>query len=154
MLDLDQGDSLFLLATNLMDLIDRALFRRLDHVLSFPLPTDKEVDALLVRHLPEFAHGQTDGVAFRRGVGDAAKGLSHAEVVRVFRDIRRHAVIDSKNLASFPVSDLLYAAAKNKGSMMEKSTEGRRPLRRSRARMPSDCLGPGFEPPSFSERKD
>ena len=75
-LEQDQSDSLLVAATNHPQLLDRAMFRRFDAVIEYPLPTGDVVKALIRNRLAEV---RLERIAWP-SVTKAAEGLSHAEI--------------------------------------------------------------------------
>lgn len=75
-LEQDQSDSLLVAATNHPQLLDRAMFRRFDAVIEYPLPTGDVVKALIRNRLATVRLGR---IAWP-SVSKAAEGLSHAEI--------------------------------------------------------------------------
>ena len=75
-LEQDQSDSLLVAATNHPQLLDRAMFRRFDAVIEYPLPTGDVVKALIRNRLATVRLGR---IAWPF-VSKAAEGLSHAEI--------------------------------------------------------------------------
>ena len=75
-LEQDQSDSLLVAATNHPQLLDRAMFRRFDAVIEYPLPTGDVVKALIRNRLAAVRLGR---IAWP-SVTKAAEGLSHAEI--------------------------------------------------------------------------
>ena len=77
-LEEDQGGSLLVAATNHPQLLDRALFRRFDVVIEYPLPTPEVVRALIKNRLASVKLGKISWSSIEK----AADGLSHAEGAR------------------------------------------------------------------------
>ena len=75
-LEQDQSDSLLVAATNHAQLLDRAMFRRFDAVIEYPLPTGDVVKALIRNRLAAVRLGRIGSPS----VTKAAEGLSHAEI--------------------------------------------------------------------------
>lgn len=75
-LEQDQSDSLLVAATNHPQLLDRAMFRRFDAVIEYPLPTADVIKALVRNRLATVRLGR---IAWQ-SVSKAAEGLSHAEI--------------------------------------------------------------------------
>lgn len=75
-LEQDDGDSLLVGATNHPQLLDRAMFRRFDSVIDYPLPNSAVAKELIRNRL---ANVQLERIVWKR-VTDAATGLSHAEI--------------------------------------------------------------------------
>ena len=75
-LEQDQSDSMLVAATNHPQLLDRALFRRFDSVIEYPLPSPGIVRAIIRNRLATMLLGR---IAWKT-VEHAAAGLSHAEI--------------------------------------------------------------------------
>lgn len=89
MTDRYRGPSLLLAATNHPKLLDEALWRRFDEVLTFALPTVHQVRRLLRLRLRSVAH---TGLEIDR-YASALKGLPHAAAEKLIIDARRNAVL-------------------------------------------------------------
>jgi len=90
------ADGLLLAATNHPELLDPAIWRRFDRIVSFPKPTG-DVTALIVARL------LGEGVEHRDAAGALAAalfGMSHAEIVRWVNAAKRHALLQGQPLAS------------------------------------------------------
>ncbi len=89
MTDRYRGPSLLLAATNHAALLDNALWRRFDEVLTFPLPTVHQLRQLLRLRL----RGTTaQGIDVER-FASALKGRPHAAADKLVMDARRHAAL-------------------------------------------------------------
>ncbi|MEW6219999.1 MAG: ATP-binding protein [Thermodesulfobacteriota bacterium] len=92
-LEQDDSESVLVAATNHPRLLDRAMFRRFDAVVEYPLPT-KEVVRDVIRNrlanigLGEIAWGQVE---------DAAEQLSHAEVTLAAERAAKDAILSDQN---------------------------------------------------------
>lgn len=75
-LEFDQSDSVVVATSNLPDVLDRALFRRFDLTIEYPLPGPPVTRRLIENRLAGLDLGSIDW----RRVGPAARGLSHAEI--------------------------------------------------------------------------
>jgi SpoVK/Ycf46/Vps4 family AAA+-type ATPase len=90
----DDSDSVIIGATNHAGLVDRAMFRRFDDVIAFPLPTPEAAEELIRSHLL-----WTDGL----GWGDvrwASAGLGHADLVAACAHVNKDAVLDGRDAVS------------------------------------------------------
>ncbi len=85
----DDSDSIVVAATNFVEMLDDALFRRFDDVIHYGVPTLAMAAALVKNRLSSF---DVSGVAWKR-VTAAAKGLSHADVTRACDDAAKEAVL-------------------------------------------------------------
>lgn len=93
MVDKYQGPSILVAATNHPSLLDPALWRRFDEVLSFVMPSVHELRRVLRLRLRSTPH---QGVNIER-YASALKGLPHAAAEKLAIDARRHAVVDGRN---------------------------------------------------------
>ncbi|QVL31431.1 ATP-binding protein [Telmatocola sphagniphila] len=74
----DDSDSIIVAATNFMEMLDDALFRRFDDVIRYSPPNSKAIRSLIESRLSSFT---LTGLRWQKLL-TAAKGLSHAEVAR------------------------------------------------------------------------
>jgi len=86
-------DSMVVGATNHPELLDRALLRRFDLVLSFDLPTDEDIKRIVMMGLRPFKTGR---IAWKKVIM-AAAGLSQAEIVKAAEDAVKAAILDERN---------------------------------------------------------
>jgi len=91
-LEQDDSDSLILAATNHPGILDRALFRRFDAVIEYTLPSGSLVEAVVRNRLGLL---DLDGIAWP-DVTEAAKGHSHAEIVRACEQAAKDALLDDR----------------------------------------------------------
>ncbi len=90
LLDSFVAPSIIIAATNHEQLLDPALWRRFDEVMSFPIPTISEIQLLLKMKLRNFPH---HGLNIKV-LSSKFKGLSHADVERVCFDATKMAIIN------------------------------------------------------------
>lgn len=102
-IDADRSPSILVAATNHAELLDRAIFRRFDVVLSFELPSQNSLEELLTLRLPlsEFP------MAFVRTLAARASGLTFADVARACDDALRSMVLAGE--AKLRDQDLIVA---------------------------------------------
>lgn len=93
---------LLIAATNHPELLDPAVWRRFDRVITFPPPTKDEISALLARLT---ADTQPIDRELRDVVAAALDGRSFADVVRLINTARRNAVVHG-----IPDDDAILAA--------------------------------------------
>lgn len=93
-------ESLIVAATNHRSLLDRALFRRFDMVLTYAMPSDKEVAAILRGRLGTLGKG----VRWASLVPEAT-GLSHAELLRAAESAAKEVLLRGGDRVT--TSDLL-----------------------------------------------
>lgn len=92
MLDAFRGRSIMIAATNHEHLLDSALWRRFDEVLSFPRPTVRQLRTALRRRLPP---ERRRDVNFDRAASQL-RGLPHAAAEKAVWDALRSAVLDER----------------------------------------------------------
>lgn len=90
----DRSDSLIVAATNHEQMLDAAIFRRFDEVVTFALPTRDEVAALVSRSLVELDEVEV-GLLDISAIHGAAAGLGigHADVCAALRRVRKDHVL-------------------------------------------------------------
>jgi SpoVK/Ycf46/Vps4 family AAA+-type ATPase len=88
-LELEDSESLLVAATNHPQLLDRAMFRRFDAVVEYPLPS-ANVARLLIRN--RLATVPLARIAWE-SVNKAARGLSHAEVTLAAERAAKDAIL-------------------------------------------------------------
>lgn len=109
-LDEDAGPSIIVATTNLPQILDRAVLRRFDLVLSYDLPTGPAIEKAMRRRLLEFV---VDRVRWDQ-VADHAGGLSAADVVAAAEDAARRAVLGGANSIE---TDALIASLERRRSL-------------------------------------
>lgn len=102
-LENDDGPSLVIAATNHPELLDRALFRRFDDVISYDLPGPEIAQGILENHLATF---DRSGIAWPEVI-EASSGLSQAEIARAADEAAKVAVLDGSD--DVPTPTLLAA---------------------------------------------
>lgn len=101
LIERDQSDSLIIAATNNHGLLDQALFRRFDDVITYQLPDSRERARLLAQRL-----GQFKGKLAAARLAAVAEGLSHAEITMAVNDgikdaiLAGHATVDPDVLSA------------------------------------------------------
>lgn len=95
MVEQDNSASLIVAATNHVESLDPALFRRFDDVIHFELPTPAQIEALLIKRLGRFL----PTLELRSSIASAT-GLSHAEISQACDDVIKESIIKSQGFAS------------------------------------------------------
>jgi SpoVK/Ycf46/Vps4 family AAA+-type ATPase len=85
----DDSESILIAATNHSEILDRALIRRFDDVLTYEMPNIQAVAVTLQRALTTFP---TKGVNWER-LAEGAVGLSYAEIVKACEDAAKDMVL-------------------------------------------------------------
>jgi SpoVK/Ycf46/Vps4 family AAA+-type ATPase len=102
-IDQDESDSLVLAATNHPDLLDHALYRRFDDVITFALPDRARIIDTFRAKLAPY---HTETLDLER-LATAAEGLSYAEITRASQDAAKEMVIHDLPALS---EDVLFRA--------------------------------------------
>lgn len=92
-LENDDGPSLIVAATNHPELLDRALFRRFDDVITYDLPTPEIARGIVESRLATFRLKTVEW----GGVLKATVGLSQAEIARAADEAAKGAVLGGSN---------------------------------------------------------
>lgn len=119
LIERDDSESIIVAATNHVESLDHALFRRFDDILTFSRPTTPMVRQLVANRLAAFGASKLDW----KRVLTAARGLSHAEVVRGCEDAAKDVVLAGRRTVG--TADLI-AALKHRRS----GSDARRSARR------------------------
>lgn len=93
-LEQDQSDSLLVAATNHPQLLDRAMFRRFDSVIRFPLPTP-EIGRTVIRN--RLANVRLGRIAWAK-VDRSLTGLSHAEITLAAERSAKDAILAGEDV--------------------------------------------------------
>jgi SpoVK/Ycf46/Vps4 family AAA+-type ATPase len=80
----DNSNSLIIAATNYPESLDKALFRRFDDIVQFPLPDEEKIYQLYKKELSDFKLSKKFN--FKK-IAQESIGLSYAEVHRICEDI-------------------------------------------------------------------
>jgi len=99
----DQSDSIIIAATNHVNILDRALFRRFDDVIEYDLPDRSRIIEAFKSKLSAFP---TERIQWTKAAV-AARGLSFADIARVSEDAIKDAVIHER--PSVTNNDLIVA---------------------------------------------
>lgn len=100
----DNSNSLIIAATNNLELLDHALFRRFDDVLHYQLPSDTEKILLLENRL-----GQYKGNFDLKSIIGNLKDLSHAEISQACLDsIKESILTDKKKVDKSLIVKMIY----------------------------------------------
>jgi SpoVK/Ycf46/Vps4 family AAA+-type ATPase len=90
-LENDDGPSLVIAATNHPELLDRALFRRFDDVITYDLPTFEIARGIIENHLATFDRSSIDWDV----IAKASAGLSQGDIARAADEAAKIAVLES-----------------------------------------------------------
>ena len=102
-LEMDDADSFLVAATNHPQLLDRAMFRRFDSVIEYPLPTDEVIGDVIKHRLANVRLGPVSWVE----VAAAAHRLSHSEITLAAELAAKDVILAKRD--SVTTADLLSA---------------------------------------------
>lgn len=105
----DESNSLLIAATNLPESLDKALFRRFDDVIQYPLPNEKEILELIKVQLKGYILTNSRNL---KAVTKEAIGLSYADVSNACKDAIKEMIVLNKEKVSTP--SLLNFVSKRK----------------------------------------
>jgi SpoVK/Ycf46/Vps4 family AAA+-type ATPase len=118
MIERFKGPGFVIAATNLPQVLDEALWRRFDDILSFDLPTEREIELLLTREFANFPAHFDLSTTINKLVG-----MSYADTERICIDAIKKAVLKKRK----SVSETEFAAALRQ-EMRRKSLTSNRSL--------------------------
>lgn len=95
-LESDALDGLVVCATNLREMLDRALFRRFDDVIEYSLPDPEQVESLLRTRLALLETPDLDWEKVRQ----VGQGLSYADLARACDDAAKSAILDGSRVVT------------------------------------------------------
>lgn len=99
----DSSASIIIAATNNQKMLDNALFRRFDDILHYPLPSSEEIQCLFEYKLLVV---DSNFVVSDRLINQA-KGLSHAEIIRVCDDAIKNTILNDEKIDESSIIKLI-----------------------------------------------
>jgi len=88
----DQSNSIIIAATNLPDSLDKALFRRFDDVVHYPLPDKDQIIDIIKRNTRSFSFNQK--VNYQK-LAELAKGLNYSNITKACEDTIKEMILSS-----------------------------------------------------------
>jgi SpoVK/Ycf46/Vps4 family AAA+-type ATPase len=107
------GRGILIATTNLEGILDKALYRRFDDLIEFPIPSEKEIAALLKQSLSAIKLNKKVDLD---NCASKLKGISYALVVKIANDSAKKAILNSLNEIS--LDDLESSIEENKALNM------------------------------------
>jgi SpoVK/Ycf46/Vps4 family AAA+-type ATPase len=107
-LEMDDAESLLVAATNYPQMLDRAMFRRFDAVIEYPLPTMEIARAVIKNRLANVRMGRISWTEVKA----AADELSHAEITLAAERAAKDVILAKRE--SVTTSDLVAALRERK----------------------------------------
>lgn len=105
----DQSNSIIIAATNMPESLDKALFRRFDDIITYPLPTKLEIIDTIKKNLSGFKFDET--VNYQTLVSEL-EGLNYSDIVRACEEAIKEMLMNSRS--KLKKSDLVAALKKRK----------------------------------------
>ncbi len=93
----DESNSLLIAATNIPESLDKALFRRFDDIIQYPLPSNKEIAELIKVHLKGYLLTKGKPV---NSLAKEAVGLSFADVSNACKDAIKEMILKDADKVS------------------------------------------------------
>lgn len=93
-LEQSNSSSIILAATNNLDLLDKALFRRFDDIIEYNLPDEKLAVDTFKNNLAIFAEKNID----YSSLAEASKGLSFAEICKACENAIKHVILNEDSI--------------------------------------------------------
>ncbi|MFW5895245.1 MAG: AAA family ATPase [archaeon] len=93
----DQSNSIVIAATNIQESLDKALFRRFDDIIEYPLPDTTEIKETLNKNLSEFKVAKNPSL---ETLAKEAQGLSYSEITRSCEEAIKEMIISNKEKIS------------------------------------------------------
>lgn len=92
LIEQDESDGLIIAATNSVNILDQALFRRFDDIIYYHLPYDHEIKTIIKNRIGLFISNELNVDSL---LADC-KELSHAEITRACDDSVKEAILNDK----------------------------------------------------------
>lgn len=99
MIEQDNSNSLIVCATNHIEILDHALFRRFDDVIRYELPTENEIITLYKNKLKQYV---AKNFSWKKLV-ECSQGLSNAEVTLAAEDAIKEFLIHGHSKITLPI---------------------------------------------------
>ncbi|MFM5604501.1 AAA family ATPase [Aeromonas sanarellii] len=101
MIEQDESNSIIVCATNHVEILDNALFRRFDDVIRYELPGDNEIITLFKKRLMPFV---TRNFQWKK-LPEKSSGLSSAEITRAAEEAVKDMLIHGHDKITMPILD-------------------------------------------------
>ncbi|MEX0445819.1 hypothetical protein [Xenorhabdus sp. SGI246] len=109
MIEQDNSNSLIICATNYVEILDHALFKRFDDVIRYELPEEDQIIILFKNRLSLFV---AKNFTWKK-LPDKAKGLSSAEITRAAEEAIKDILIHGHKKISMSLLDSAITDRKN-----------------------------------------
>jgi len=105
----DQSNSIIIAATNLPESLDKALFRRFDDVITYPLPEIDEIALALKKATQGYTFSKK--INYKK-VAEQAKGLNYSDIAKASEDAIKEMVLNGS--LKVEITDLERSLAKKR----------------------------------------
>jgi len=105
----DQSNSIIIAATNMPEMLDKALFRRFDEVIEYPLPHKLEIIDTIKKNLHAFSFDKKPDYS---NLAEIAEGLNYSAIVKACEEAIKEMIL--KGADKLSLSDLTHAIKKRK----------------------------------------
>ncbi|MBL6447796.1 ATP-binding protein [Fulvivirga sp. 29W222] len=103
----DQSNSIIIAATNMVEALDQALFRRFDDIINYPLPSKSEIIDTIKKNLFGFKFDERINYQV---LAKEAEGLNYSDIVRACEETIKEMILQGDN--KLKKSELVYAIKK------------------------------------------
>jgi SpoVK/Ycf46/Vps4 family AAA+-type ATPase len=91
----DRSNSIIIAATNLPESLDKALFRRFDEILEYPLPDQDHIVEIIKKNTKAFSFSTK--VNYNE-LSEIARGLNYSEIVRICEDTIKEMILNDADM--------------------------------------------------------
>ncbi len=105
----DQSNSIIIAATNMPEALDRALFRRFDDIITYPLPNKSEIIDTIKKNLSGFRFNERINY---QDLAKEAEGLNYSDIVRACEETIKEMILHERKRLN--KSDIITALKKRK----------------------------------------
>jgi SpoVK/Ycf46/Vps4 family AAA+-type ATPase len=107
----DESSSLIIAATNLPETLDKALHRRFDDIIQYPIPAENEIKEIINKNIKGFSKANELSL---QALAKSAKGLNFADIVRACEEALKEMIIHDKDKVSEKtISQFLLSRKRN-----------------------------------------
>lgn len=93
----DQSNSIIIAATNLPEALDKALFRRFDEIISYPLPDQKGIEEILIKLTRNLKFDKKPNFI---ELARTADGLNYSDIVKACEETIKYMILNGGKLLS------------------------------------------------------
>jgi len=105
----DKSNSIIIAATNLPETLDKALFRRFDDVVNYPLPNEEQIIDIIKRTVNDFVFSKK--IDFDK-IAKIANGLNYSDITKACEETIKEMILSGK--MKLDISQLEHSLEKRK----------------------------------------